>query len=100
MVKRAIPALFAAVLATTQVFAASMASDAEIRKILADRIDAQKQSVGIVVGVIDPSGRRIVAYGSADRDDKGPLDGDTVFEIGSVPKGFPSRLAPAPPRRR
>ena len=92
MVKRAIPALFAAVLATTQVFAASMASDAEIRKILADRIDAQKQSVGIVVGVIDPSGRRIVAYGSADRDDKGPLDGDTVFEIGSVTKVFTSLL--------
>ena len=38
-------------------------SDAEIRNILVDRIDTQKQSVGIVVGVIEPSGRRVVSYG-------------------------------------
>jgi hypothetical protein len=42
----------------------SVVSDAEIRKILAQRIDDYKQSVGIVVGVIDPKGRRVVAYGS------------------------------------
>jgi len=31
----------------------ALASDAEIRKILIERIDTDKQSVGIVVGVID-----------------------------------------------
>jgi len=94
MTKRAIPALFVALLIAAHLFAAPppIASDAEIRKILVDRIDAQKQGVGIVVGVIEPSGRRIVAYGSADRDDQGPLDGDTVFEIGSVTKVFTSLL--------
>ena len=67
-------------------------SDAEIRKILVDRIDAQKQSVGIVVGVIEPSGRRIVAYGKLAKDDPRPLNGDTLYEIGSITKVFTSLL--------
>jgi serine-type D-Ala-D-Ala carboxypeptidase/endopeptidase len=67
-------------------------SDAAIRQILVDRIDVQKQSVGIVVGVIEPSGRRVVAYGSAARNDARPLNGDTLFEIGSITKVFTSLL--------
>ena len=69
-----------------------VAPDAEIRKILAERIDTAHQSVGIVVGIIEPRGRRIVTYGSRAKDDKRPLDGDTVFEIGSVTKVFTSLL--------
>src|SRR5258708_19431887 len=67
-----------------------MASDSEVRSILAERIDKLHPVVGIVVGVLEPSGRRIVTYGSAARDDKRPLNGDTVFEIGSVSKVFTS----------
>jgi serine-type D-Ala-D-Ala carboxypeptidase/endopeptidase len=63
-------------------------SDSEIRRILAERIDSQRQSVGMVVGVIEPQGRRIVAHGSSDQHDPRPLNGETVFEIGSVPKVF------------
>ena len=39
---------------------------AGIARIVSDRIDAQHQGVGIVVGVIDASGRRIVAHGAFD----------------------------------
>jgi len=39
-------------------------SNAEIRKILAERIDKETRGVGIVVGVIEPAGRRIVAHGT------------------------------------
>ena len=65
-------------------------SDSEIRKMLVDRIDTGRQSVGIVVGIVDGKGRRIVAYGSLAKDDKRPLNGDTVFEIGSMTKVFTS----------
>ncbi|HEX7678961.1 MAG TPA: serine hydrolase domain-containing protein, partial [Thermoanaerobaculia bacterium] len=65
--------------------------DKDIRAILADRIDVQRQGVGIVVGVIDPSGRRTVAYGSTKKGE-GPVDANTVFEIGSITKVFTSLL--------
>jgi len=63
-----------------------------IREILAKRIDQQKQAVGIVVGVIEPNGRRVVAYGNLANGDPRTLDGDTIFEIGSVSKVFTSLL--------
>jgi serine-type D-Ala-D-Ala carboxypeptidase/endopeptidase len=64
----------------------------EIRAILVKRIDEQKQTVGIVVGVIEPAGRRVVAYGSLAKGDPRTLDGDTIFEIGSISKVFTSLL--------
>jgi CubicO group peptidase (beta-lactamase class C family) len=63
-----------------------------IREILEKRVDHQKQAVGIVVGVIEPTGRRVVAYGNLAKGDQRKLDGDTIFEIGSVSKVFTSLL--------
>jgi len=63
-------------------------SDADIHALLAKRIDAGYRGVGMVVGVIDASGRRIVAYGVRSADDPKPPDGDSVFEIGSITKAF------------
>ena len=70
----------------------SIPSDTAIREILSERIDAERQGVGIVVGVIDADGRRIVAHGVAAAGDDRPLDGDTVFEIGSITKTFTALL--------
>jgi serine-type D-Ala-D-Ala carboxypeptidase/endopeptidase len=64
--------------------------DAEIRKILADRVGAENLGIGMVAGVIDGKGRRVVAYGSLAKNDKRPLNGDTIFEIGSMTKVFTS----------
>jgi serine-type D-Ala-D-Ala carboxypeptidase/endopeptidase len=59
---------------------------------LVDRIDVQHQSVGIVVGIIRPEGREVIAYGHLDKGDPRPLNGVTIFEIGSVTKVFTSLL--------
>ena len=40
--------------------------------------------------MIESKGRRIVAYGSLAKDDKRPLNGGTIFEIGSMTKVFTS----------
>lgn len=69
-----------------------MPSEEEIRQILVERIDMQHRSVGIVVGVVTPQGRRVVAHGALNQSDPRPLDGDTIFEIGSVTKVFTSLL--------
>jgi len=68
----------------------TLLSTDEIREILVRRVDQQKQAVGIVAGVIEPNGRRIVAYGNLAAGDPRTLDGDTIFEIGSVSKVFTS----------
>ncbi|MGF6176053.1 serine hydrolase [Ensifer sp. 4252] len=68
------------------------ATDDEILEILTERIDEHKQSVGIVVGIIDAKGQRVVAHGRLAKDDLRPVDGDTVFEIGSVTKVFTALL--------
>jgi serine-type D-Ala-D-Ala carboxypeptidase/endopeptidase len=69
---------------------AQVPSDTEIRKILADRVGAQSNGIGIVVGIVDANGRRIVSHGSLAKNDTRKLDGDTVFEIGSMTKVFTS----------
>jgi D-alanyl-D-alanine-carboxypeptidase/D-alanyl-D-alanine-endopeptidase len=74
--------------------------DAEIRKILIERIDRQRQSVGIVVGVIEPAGRRVIAYGSMSKSDPRPVNGETIFEIGSISKVFTSLLLADASERR
>jgi CubicO group peptidase (beta-lactamase class C family) len=67
-------------------------SDQAIRQILVQRVDDYRQAVGIVVGVIDAQGRRIVTYGAPAKNDPRPLNGESVFEIGSITKAFTSLL--------
>jgi len=74
---------------------AVLPSGAEIRKILADRIDTlagHQEGIGIVVGIIGPQGRRVIPYGRFRPADPPLLGGDPVFEIGSVSKVFTALL--------
>ena len=71
--------------------ARSFPSDSAVQAILRQRVE-EGRSAGIVVGLLDPDGRtRVVAWG-----DPGPgqpaLDGNTVFEIGSITKVFTATL--------
>ncbi len=65
-------------------------SDEAIRALLAERMKAN--GVGIFVGIVSPEGRRLIAYGRSGTPDARPLDGDTVFQIGSVTKVFTTLL--------
>jgi CubicO group peptidase (beta-lactamase class C family) len=85
-------AIFSAATLAQAPASSGVASNADIQKIIAERVDTYRQSVGIVVGVIEPSGRRIVTYGRASSNASRPLDGDTLFEIGSMTKVFTSLL--------
>jgi len=84
--------ILAIIVATQSVSASQVPSDAEIRRILTERIDRYHQSVGIVVGVIEPEGRRVVSYGWMGMNDPRPVNGDTLYEIGSITKVFTSLI--------
>lgn len=65
-------------------------STEEIKPLLVDRM--QHNGVGVVVGIVDANGRRVITHGRSAASNKRPLDGDTVFQIGSVTKIFTTLL--------
>ena len=67
-------------------------SDEAIREMLTKRLGTSSDHIGIVVGIIEPAGRRIIAYGNSRGDGNSAVDGNTVFEIGSMTKVFTSLL--------
>jgi len=62
--------------------------DSAIKAILRERIEVAKKAVGIVVGLVDERGTRVVSCGRFERDNSREVDGNTVFEIGSATKAF------------
>jgi CubicO group peptidase (beta-lactamase class C family) len=71
---------------------AALPGDDAIRALLAERVGAIGEGIGIVVAVVEPQRRRVISHGSRGQEDPRPLDGDTVFEIGSVTKVFTALL--------
>jgi serine-type D-Ala-D-Ala carboxypeptidase/endopeptidase len=55
--------------------------------ILKKRVDHYEKAVGIVAGIIDNTGTRIYSYGKMGKN-RPPVDGNTLFEIGSITKVF------------
>src|SRR5215471_21593452 len=81
-----------AILALAPAFVMAQAPpDAEIRAILAERIDTLHRGVGIAVAVIDANGARsFINHGSLAVNNPRAVASDTVFEIGSITKVFTS----------
>lgn len=89
-----VTALAALLLTSSGLFevTAETQADADVRKMLVDRIDTQRQGVGLVVGILDGRGRRVVTHGTTGATSGPALDGDTLFEIGSATKVFTAVL--------
>src|SRR5438105_3614917 len=57
------------------------------------RANFANTSAGMVIGLVDEHGSRILSAGQLDNGTSEQVNGDTVFEIGSVTKTFTSLLA-------
>ena len=81
------------VLSPQYVFAAQDDQDqTEVERILQERVDKHKKSVGLIVGLVNDKGSKIISYGKLSQDNSQKPDGNTVFEIGSITKVFTSIL--------
>ena len=79
-----------AVLGSTALAQQPTPSDGDIRAMLLRRV-ASRKNPGVVVGIYDHGQTRIVAMGASGSPNDS-LDGNTVFEIGSITKVFTSTL--------
>jgi D-alanyl-D-alanine-carboxypeptidase/D-alanyl-D-alanine-endopeptidase len=64
----------------------------EIQSLLVNRVDEGQKVVGIVVGTIAPDERAVVPYGTMTKGGSETVNGDTLFEIGSITKVFTSLI--------
>ena len=67
-------------------------SEDAIRRLLVDRVDERRLSVGMGVGVTEANSHRFVAYGCRDTCGGSPVNEKTLFEIGSITKLFTALL--------
>ncbi len=56
------------------------------------RVEVEKRDISIVVGLVDEQGMKVVSCGKLENGSDQRVDGDTVFEIGSVTKTFTALL--------
>jgi D-alanyl-D-alanine-carboxypeptidase/D-alanyl-D-alanine-endopeptidase len=67
-------------------------TDEEIKTLLRDSIETDRQNVGLAVGIVEDHGARVVCHGKLDNNTDRDVDGDTLFAIGSVTKVFTALL--------
>ena len=64
----------------------------DIRAFLKQRIEVEKKDVGMVIGLVDEHGSSIVSCGKMDDGGSPEVNGETLFEIGSITKTFTALL--------
>jgi D-alanyl-D-alanine-carboxypeptidase/D-alanyl-D-alanine-endopeptidase len=65
---------------------ANAPSDAAVQAMLQESVGKDRESTGIVAVVSDSANSHLFGYGESGAADNRKLDGDTVFEIGSITK--------------
>ena len=92
------PALFRCCTAAVVLFVLTSAltqaqpTDAQIKEILTQRTDVDKQAVGLAAVIVNGDQVRIVTQGFQALDKATPISADTLFEIGSITKTFTALL--------
>ncbi|MEH2533347.1 D-alanyl-D-alanine-carboxypeptidase/D-alanyl-D-alanine-endopeptidase [Bradyrhizobium sp. AZCC 1588] len=71
---------------------AQMPPGLDVAAILKERADVGRETMGLVAAFLDGDRHSITAYGQSGSPDNRPLDGDTVFEVGSITKVFTALL--------
>ena len=64
----------------------------DIAAILKERVDVARDTRGLVAAFLDGDRPSVTTYGQSGAANNRPLDGDTVFEIGSITKVFTALL--------
>jgi len=77
---------------TTEVLGQEIPVEAKIKSIIKERVDKYHRNFGIVVGIVSEKGRHIFSYGKVGKGRILEVDGDTLFELGSVTKTFTATL--------
>jgi D-alanyl-D-alanine-carboxypeptidase/D-alanyl-D-alanine-endopeptidase len=67
-------------------------ADDLIRRILVDRVDERRLSVGMVVGITEAKSHFVVSHGCRDASSGDSVNEKTTFEIGSITKLFTALL--------
>jgi CubicO group peptidase (beta-lactamase class C family) len=67
-------------------------ADRKIRRVLKERVDFYGRGVGLVVGVVGPSGKRTISYGLAEKASGRLMSGETLVDLASVSKVFTALL--------
>ncbi len=67
-------------------------SDARIKEILTQRIDVDKQAVGLATVIVEGDKVRVITHGAMGQDEASPITPDTLFEIGSITKTLTALL--------
>jgi CubicO group peptidase (beta-lactamase class C family) len=63
-----------------------------IHAFLQQRVEVEKRDVGIVIGIVDEHGSRVVSCGKMDNGTDQEVNGDTLFDIASITKPFTGLL--------
>jgi len=79
-------------LASASTITQAQPTDAQVKEILTQRIDVDKQAVGLAAVIVNGDQVRIVTHGFQALDKAVPISADTLFEIGSITKTFTALL--------
>src|SRR5215471_11833244 len=91
MIRATILSSFLTLVLALPAAAAKWPDENSVNQKLEKVVDTDKKAPGMVIAFIDETGTKILAHGKRQRDGA-DVDGDTVFEIGSITKVFTSLL--------